>query len=130
MIQFEGCPHCNGPLPKCWCDVPGFVTYRGYTRAQALRSVGQGWAKLIDRLFDAKPQDTVIIQVKEKFGGLRFYTDESTEEFQNLIDEAEEESYKTCQNCGTAGTLNTDRYWVVTLCTKCLLKRENNEKTR
>lgn len=123
MIQFECCPHCNGPLPKCWCEIAGMVTYKGYTRAQALRSVGPGWVMIINKLFDAKPKDTLVIQVKEKFGGLRFYTHESTDEFHNLIDKAEEESYKTCQNCGKAGTLNTDRYWMVTLCTECLNKR-------
>lgn len=117
------CQHCGGPLPTCWCDIPGFVTYRGYSRTQALISIGSGWAKLINRLFDAKPEDTLVVQVKEKFGGLRFYTHETTDSFSKLISEAEAESYTVCENCGDSGKLNTDRYWVKTLCTKCLKTR-------
>ena len=120
MSQSKNCSFCGGSLDKCFCDRPGFVTYRGYTRTQALSSVGPGWAKLIDGLFDSKPEKTLVIQVKEKFGGLRFYVSETTEEFFILIDHAEQESYKICEDCGAPGSLNTERYWVRTLCKKCI----------
>lgn len=119
MIQFENCPYCHGPLKKCWCHVPGFVTYKGYTREQACASVGPGWAKLINRLFDSKPEETLVIQVKEKFGGLRFYIDSADDEFFTLINLAEDESYKICEDCGAPGSLNTERSWVRTLCKEC-----------
>ncbi len=119
MPDTKVCKYCHGTLPECWCKVPGFVTYRGYSRTQALASVGLGWAKLINKLFDGKPKDTVVIQVKEKFGGLRFYTSGSTEQFENLIREAEDESYITCEICGDPGKLNQDRSWIKTLCPKC-----------
>lgn len=46
----------------------------------------------------------VATQVKEKFGGLRFYTSACPEEYfdfiYGLIHEAESKSYETCENCG------------------------------
>jgi replicative DNA helicase Mcm len=41
---------------------------RGLTRKSALSCVGAGWSKLINNLYDAKPKDVVVIQVKEKYG--------------------------------------------------------------
>ena len=49
----------------------GMVNEKGYTRKEAKDSVGKGWHNCIDILFDAKPEETRVAQVKEKFGGLR-----------------------------------------------------------
>jgi len=46
----------------------------------------------------------VAAQVKEKFGGLRFYIDGGTDEHYNYIRFAESMSYKTCEVCGAPGT--------------------------
>ena len=46
----------------------------------------------------------VAIQVKEKFGGLRFYVDRATDEHYNYIHFAESMSYRTCEECGAPGT--------------------------
>ncbi len=57
--------------------MPGNFYAKGYTREGALRSVGEGWAGLVNEAFDAleKLTDHVVIdQVKEKYGGLRIYT--------------------------------------------------------
>jgi hypothetical protein len=59
-----------------------------------------------------------VLQVKEKFGGLRFYTNWETKEIGDLINEAEEKSYKTCEVCGKEGELMTKGYWLQTLCPK------------
>lgn len=96
--------------------VPGFVDYDGYTEEQALASVGLGWTLLIKKLWAAKPAETIVVQVKEKFGGLRFYTYHSTAEFNELIRQVEDESYRTCEECGAAGVLDQSHYWVKTLC--------------
>ena len=42
----------------------------------------------------------VAAQVKEKFGGLRFYTDGGDEYIRALIDDAESLSYRICEECG------------------------------
>lgn len=59
-----------------------------------------------------------IVQVKEKFGGLRIYTSVGTEEQYKVIQEAERKSEETCENCGKEGT-QTRGGWVKTLCPEC-----------
>ena len=57
----------------------------------------------------------VASQIKEKFGGLRFYVDRATEEHYNYIAFAESMSYRTCERCGAPGKLFTNG-WHVVLC--------------
>lgn len=47
----------------------------------------------------------VVVQVKEKYGGLRFYLNVGTDEMDQLIEKAEEESLRICDLCGAAGEL-------------------------
>jgi hypothetical protein len=44
-----------------------------------------------------------IVQVKAKFGGLRFYVENGSEEIQSVIASAAELSRRTCLNCGSLG---------------------------
>jgi len=127
---------------------PGYVIYEdgGYDLALAKRSVGQGWHGILERLFAAKPAWILVVQVKEKFGGLRFYLadgtvrvdcigvasltvpadqgtfdDEQTTElvaFQKLVSEAEVESFSVCEECGAPGKQQPGR-WIRTLCEPC-----------
>jgi hypothetical protein len=89
---------------------------QGIDEAAALQCVGAGWAPLIKRLYAAMPQDTEVLQVKEKFGGLRFYTSGATEEFDAMIDRAEDESYSLCEWCGQLGSMDDNGRWLLTLC--------------
>lgn len=57
----------------------------------------------------------VASQVKEKFGGLRFYVDRAIQKHYGYIDFAENLSYRTCEECGAPGKLYTDG-WHTTLC--------------
>jgi hypothetical protein len=57
----------------------------------------------------------VAVQVKEKFGGLRFYVQAATKEHYNYISFAESMSYRTCEECGNPGKTYTDG-WHTTLC--------------
>jgi hypothetical protein len=57
----------------------------------------------------------VAIQVKEKFGGLRFYVQAATDKHYNYISFAESMSYRTCESCGADGKTYTDG-WHTTLC--------------
>lgn len=85
---------------------------------EASVSIADGWIPLVDRLCD-KLRDTggaKATQVKEKFGGLRFYASVQDEAQWALIDAAEEESRNLCEDCGAFGTLREDRYWMRTLC--------------
>jgi len=57
----------------------------------------------------------VAVQVKEKFGGLRFYVQAATDKHYNYISFAESMSYVTCEECGAPGKRYTDG-WHTTLC--------------
>jgi len=81
---------------------------------------GDGWFELLDNLMDKiKEVDTdrsvSIHQVKEKFGGLRFYIEGGNDEVDELISEAEEKSFKTCEVCGKPGKTNKSG-WIKTAC--------------
>jgi len=65
-------------------------------------------------------------QVKEKFGGLRFYMTCGTDEIYDLISEAETLSCKTCEECGKPGEERATG-WIHTLCNDC---HENWEEIR
>jgi len=70
-----------------------------------------------------QPSYPKAAQVKEKFGGLRFYMTYYVKELEKLISEAEEETYKICECCGEPGR-ERDGGWILTLCNKCADERE------
>lgn len=81
---------------------------------------GDGWFEILDNLMDKiKEVDTdrsvSVHQVKEKFGGLRFYIEGGNDEVDKLISEAEEKSFKTCEVCGKPGKPNK-KGWIRTAC--------------
>jgi len=90
---------------------------------------GDGWFQLIDNLcyklqsyvddFDNIDQIKAG-QVKEKFGGLRFYTDEGGDDYSyTLIREAEHQSYNICETCGAPGSVQKMTGWLMCRCEKC-----------
>ena len=114
---------------------------------------GEGWYNILDNLcsciqnhIDNKnanivykkqkgelPQDAPSFpqaeatQVKEKYGGLRFYTNYSDEFIDGLISMAEAMSYVTCEFCGNPGKPN-DEGWVSTQCDPCRSQEEERRK--
>lgn len=103
---------------------------------------GNGWYYLIKNLLidiegmaEKNPDNFAgfqVAQIKEKFGGLRFYfhgyISPLTDNFQDdvlfrRITKAEEDSYKICEVCGEPGQLRR-MPWMKTLCDKCYKKRE------
>jgi hypothetical protein len=65
-------------------------------------------------------------QIKEKFGGLRFYTFGGDEFIDGAISLAESMSYKICSNCGNKTEPMQDNYrgWIYTLCNTCKEKND------
>ena len=102
----------------------GLFSGKGYTRKQAKTYVGKGWHSLLDTLYDAKPKDVVVLQVKEKYGGLRFYIGGASKEYHDLITKVEDLSYSTCERCGKPGTTSRVKGWYTTLCLNCKAKEE------
>lgn len=84
--------------------------------------VGDGWHALIERLIVdliALGWNKELDQVKEKFGRLRFYTGEISEQCRDRICEAERESARTCEVCGEPGEIK-----LACLCEKHWQQRE------
>ena len=85
---------------------------------------GDGWEPLIRELskkieeYNNTSYDlpTVAIQVKEKFGSLRFYINYGPRWIHDLLDEYEDKSEETCETCGRPGQLCERGTWVKTLC--------------
>lgn len=85
---------------------------------------GSGWYNLIDTLcgtiknyldnVNECPQ-VEAVQVKEKFGGLRFYYDGGDDFIEGAVWLAESMSYRICDICGSPGTPNNIG-WIATRC--------------
>lgn len=111
-----------GKIVVWWKHVryPENIWYGGsLKRETALHSVGPGWSPIIHLLYDEKPRKTRVIQVKEKFGTLRFYVELSPPWYDELIEKMEWASAYICEQCGKPGKLREDRSWILTLCDEC-----------
>ena len=89
---------------------------------------GNGWYPLIKDLITdliVLGWDKQTCQVKEKFGGLRFYINGASEEIYKRIQTAEDLSYETCETCGEKGELRSVG-WYKTLCNKHHEERKSN----
>ena len=71
---------------------------------------------LVTEMEQAGGRQFEVLQVKEKFGGLRFYVNCRKEKaIRQRIGAAAEESFRTCEVCGQPGRLRELR-WIKTLC--------------
>lgn len=83
--------------------------------------VGPGWESIVQRAVDSLERSGVnIFQVKEKFGGLRIYTDRWDEEVGQVISDAEKVCAETCEECGKPGQLRNHSGWLKTQCDDCV----------
>lgn len=107
---------------------------------------GDGWLSLVEDLCFALQQRVVnlkvtkpqysgirILQVKEKFGYLRVYTNANNDDYVNgLIRMAELVSGRTCEECGNPGSIRKTG-WMRVRCDACeanrFKKQEQNECT-
>lgn len=100
---------------------------------------GDGWVPLIESLIIdliALGWNRKLDQVKEKFGSLRFYIDDSElsqatrEVVYQRIAEAEDRSCSVCETCGEPGKIHGS-YWLKTVCPGCSgKKQEQTEKDK
>jgi len=95
---------------------------------------GDGWFLIIDALCSklrgladrAKTEPPTASQIKEKFGGLRFYIDpldslewgEYVDAVYAVVNMAETLSFRTCESCGRAG-FPRDAKWTKCYCRWC-----------
>lgn len=91
-------------------------------------AIGKGWHPILEALHTdlaAIDPNYKVIQVKEKFGGLRVYLDwlntEYTATIGQIINVAEALALGTCEDCGGVGSLRSiSKFYVRTLCEPCL----------
>lgn len=96
--------------------------------ATARLCVGPGWGPLVQTLMEdlrAEGWDGLLLQVKEKFGGLRFYTGPLTQVQEDLVRAAENRSYEVCEICGEPGRECDEFGWIRTLCEACRVRRRS-----
>jgi hypothetical protein len=86
--------------------------------------IGESIADLEKKVKEAYDNLPTLVQVKEKFGSLRFYYDGGTNEIQNYVTFAESMTYRTCEECGAPGEARNDG-WVKVLCDKHQKERED-----
>lgn len=107
-------------------------------------SCNDGWYRILDILCSQLQFNTdknnypqvEATQVKEKYGGLRFYytilhSDKENKwrerhcgEIDGMISFAEYLSEDTCEDCGTMENVSQTKGWITTLCKKCMTKEK------
>jgi hypothetical protein len=97
---------------------------------------GDGWADLLVELcqniqahLNTLPKDVaseiVALQVKEKFGTLRFYISHYDETLQSLIEAAAKKSAVTCEQCGKTGRVRGS-VWYYAACDEHTLEQDRD----
>ena len=103
-------------------------------------AVGEGWWPILEKLCsniqshidwknkqsEVVPQVTVA-QIKEKFGGLRFYYDGGDDTINGMVRMAEAWADASCEECGLPGK-RRDGGWIKTLCDRHDLERQLKRK--
>jgi len=89
--------------------------------------------KMIEEQCTLIPQ-VVADQVKEKFGGLRFYYSGGDEKIRGMVTLAENLSYQICEKCGimNENVNSTSKGYIRTLCSNCIDEnfKKNHFKNR
>ena len=88
-----------------------------------------GWEKIVEEALTELsklelPEDFKVVQINEKFGGLRIYEEAAGDlrhEVWDIIVVAEQKAFKTCQDCGGTENVTTKGRpnWITTLCEVC-----------
>lgn len=94
--------------------------YRARIYDRGFCEVSDGWLPLIQEMIQGMIEqkwDKQVNQIKEKFGGLRFYINNGSNEVYNVIHWGEEKSYTICETCGSKEDVaQTKGGWITTLC--------------
>jgi hypothetical protein len=89
---------------------------------------GEGWKSLYEPLLErCKAEGVAVLQVKEKFGGLRFYVSGGSDDLFDAIDEVASKSFTICEQCGAPGELRK-RGWSKTLCDRHAQERDGSPR--
>jgi hypothetical protein len=108
-------------------------------------AVSEGWWLIIERLcakiqhyidwqnknHEKHPvvEQVVVLQIKEKFGGLRFYYSGGDEQVYGMVRMAESWASNSCETCGNRGVSRSGG-WIRTLCDEHETERQKDMKER
>lgn len=95
-----------------------------------LDDIGKGWHGIVQPLLDyCEKHNIEVMQVKEKFGTLRFYSRpwQSDGPFETMVSEAESRSERTCEWCGAEGKRRPGG-WIKTLCDEHAIRWDKGER--
>lgn len=113
------------PLIETFCLSVYHSEMRAKEYVETARKHSHKWDNGEQRLAEAEADyktvteyPTRIVQVKEKFGGLRLYHHGGLLKFFDYARFAENLSYKLCEDCGVRAEVRTDG-WIRTLCRAC-----------
>lgn len=97
---------------------------------------GDGWFPILDDLCknlqevcDREGFQVIAVQVKEKFGGLRFYIGPGNDEIFDLIDKAQNKSHEVCETCGEPGKIR-GHMWLYCACDKHTREEDKDDNSR
>ena len=112
------------PIIESLCySINSHVKWRNDTRARLLKDNPH------DNVIPAEVPQVVILQIKEKFGGLRFYYEGGDETVRGMVTMAESWATRTCETCGKPGKSRSGG-WIRTLCDEHEAERQAAMKAR
>lgn len=110
------------PILQSLCQqIDAYTKWRNNTRSALLKDNPHNHS-----IPDMVPQ-VIVEQVKEKFGGLRFYYQGGDECIRGMITMAEQWAGNTCEECGKPGRSRSGG-WIKTLCDEHEAKRQQRYK--
>lgn len=90
------------------------------------KRLGEWIEKTAPRIY-LPPLTIQIDQIKEKFGGLRFYYSGGDDEIAGMVSLAENLSYHICESCGNTKDIGYTKGWITTMCKECYEKNPKKE---
>jgi hypothetical protein len=112
------------PILEALCvNIQGHIDWKNKTRARLLE----------DNPYEHEIPDEVaqviVRQIKEKFGGLRFYYNGGDDEISGMVRMAEAWANRSCETCGAPATKQTTG-WIKNVCDKHFNEIENRKKEK
>jgi hypothetical protein len=102
MIPYPSLPTAKTYSPKS-SNGEDILTQYDIATPKLGFGIPQGWTYIVKTLVRdliALGWDKDLVQVKQKFGGLRFYIGKSNETLDNVIQQAESACSSACYQCG------------------------------
>lgn len=106
------------PIVESLCkNIQRHIDWRNETRERLLKS------NPYDHEIPEEVPQVIVQQIKEKFGGLRFYCRGGDDTIRGMIEMAEAWAEHACEKCGKPGQLRSGG-WMQTLCDEHEVERQ------